>query len=162
VLTGLPVISRKRFSDPIRHVDFATGCCLMLPAALFSRLGGFDENYFMYSEDVDLCFRARRVSAQVLVVNRHLVHHVGSGEKGRYSDLYLYEGTRNRLLCLRRHNLGILPIGIAYTLLKYGVFRTVQLAVHSEHPLRQICAAWRGLAEGLIGEPRSIENVVRQ
>lgn len=148
-LTGMPAVSRARFSEAIRPVDFVTGCCMMISTALFKRLVGFDDRYFMYSEDVDLCLRAHRLGAEVVVVNRRIEHKIGSGEKGRYSDLYLYEGTRNRLLCLRRHEIGNHSIGIACTTLKYGVLRTLQLAVFSHHPIRQILATWRGIIDGV-------------
>lgn len=150
-ISGIPMVSRKRFSSNVRHVDFVTGCCLMIPCRLFAKLGGFDESYFMYSEDVDLCLRANRIGAEILVVNTHIVHRVGSGEKGTYSDLYLYEGTKNRLLCMRRHKRGILPLGIAFAFLKYGILRTIQLAVYSRSPFPQIRAAWRGILEGAFG-----------
>jgi GT2 family glycosyltransferase len=150
-ISGIPMVSRRRFSSDVRRVDFVTGCCLMIPCTLFAKLGGFDERYFMYSEDVDLCLRAHRIGAEIRVVNTHIVHRVGSGEKGTYSDLYLYEGTKNRLLCMRRHRRGILLLGIACTCLKYGILRTIQLAVYSRSPLSQIRAVWRGILEGAFG-----------
>ena len=41
-----------------REVDIVTGCLLLVPAALWRELGGFDPRYFMYGEDVDLALRA--------------------------------------------------------------------------------------------------------
>jgi GT2 family glycosyltransferase len=161
-ITAMPAVNRTRFSESFRTVDFVTGCCMMISTDLFRRLQGFDESYFMYSEDVDLCLRAKQLGAEVLVVNRTIMHQIGSGEKGSYSDLYLYEGTRNRLLCLRRHGLGNHFIGIVYSTLKYGVLRSIQLAIRSRHPFHQIAVAWRGMMDGLfaeIGKPVSqIQN----
>lgn len=150
MVTGEPVVSRVRFLEPVRRTEFVTGCCLLISTALFNRLDGFDESYFMYSEDVDLSLRARRLGADMVVVNRSILHNVGSGEKGRYSDLYLYEGTKNRLRCMRRHKNGILPVGVAYILFKYGFIRTLQLTIHSRHPVRQMLAAWQGILDGVL------------
>ncbi|CAI2716993.1 glycosyltransferase family 2 protein [Nitrospina watsonii] len=38
-----------------RDVDWVSGCCMMMSRQLFLELGGFDEHYFLFSEDVDLC-----------------------------------------------------------------------------------------------------------
>jgi GT2 family glycosyltransferase len=149
-LTGDVIVDRTAVQGEHRNTSFISGCCMLVSAELFEKLGGFDELFFMYSEDLDLCLRARALGAELTVISAEIVHKPGSGEKGTYSDLYLYEGTKNRLLCLRRHKLGILPVSIAYAFLKYGVLRTVQLALHSQNPARQTRAAWRGLLHGLL------------
>src|SRR5213080_2162859 len=43
--------------DTERSVDWQSGCCVMLRADLLKRLGGFDEQFYYYYEDVDLCRR---------------------------------------------------------------------------------------------------------
>ena len=47
----------REFPSPVR-VDALTGCALMVRREVFDRIGLFDENYFAYYEDVDLCRRA--------------------------------------------------------------------------------------------------------
>lgn len=42
-----------------QEVPWVTGCCLLVRRACWQELGGFDEDYFLYYEDVDLCRRAR-------------------------------------------------------------------------------------------------------
>jgi GT2 family glycosyltransferase len=69
-------------------------------AALYRRdllidLGGFDEEYFCYSEDVDLGFRLRLAGYRSLYVPDATVLHVGSAVTGRYSDFSVYHGHRN-------------------------------------------------------------------
>jgi N-acetylglucosaminyl-diphospho-decaprenol L-rhamnosyltransferase len=41
--------------DENREVDWLSGCCLMVPHTIFKKAGGFDEHYFLFNEDIDLC-----------------------------------------------------------------------------------------------------------
>ncbi|WP_220721026.1 glycosyltransferase family 2 protein [Agarivorans litoreus] len=46
-------------------VDWAAGSFLAFQSSLYSRLKGFDEGYFMYCEDIDICFRSKQLGAQL-------------------------------------------------------------------------------------------------
>ena len=63
----------------------------------FETLGGFDERFFCYGEDVDLGFRLRLAGGRVVQVRAARVLHEGSGVTGRYSDFTVYHGNRNRI-----------------------------------------------------------------
>ena len=41
--------------NKIRQVDWLSGCCLMISKNIFEQSHGFDENYFLFNEDIDLC-----------------------------------------------------------------------------------------------------------
>lgn len=61
----------------------------------FDQVGGFDEDFFCYLEDVDLGFRLRLTKHRCLYVPDAVVLHVGSGLTGRHSDFSTYHGHRN-------------------------------------------------------------------
>lgn len=61
----------------------------------FLKVGGFDENYFSYFEDVDLSFRLRLAGRRCLYVPQAVVHHIGSASSGKISDFVIYHGHRN-------------------------------------------------------------------
>jgi GT2 family glycosyltransferase len=83
-------------------------------AALYRRnalreLGGFDEDYFCYVEDVDLAFRLRLAGHRCLYVPESVVHHVGSGTTGgQHSEFALYHGHRNLVWTFVKDMPGIL------------------------------------------------------
>lgn len=65
--------------DTVREVGVVSGCFLLARVATWRELGGFDERFFMYSEDVDLGMRARRAGLRpVIVPAATLTHHVGA------------------------------------------------------------------------------------
>jgi N-acetylglucosaminyl-diphospho-decaprenol L-rhamnosyltransferase len=70
--------------DTVRHVDIVTGCFLMMPTALWKRLGGFDPRYFMYGEEVDLCLRAAALGYRPMITPDAEIMHLGgaSAPKG--------------------------------------------------------------------------------
>lgn len=57
--TPLALWRRRVLRQPEVRVDWVNAACLVLPQPLWQALGGFDESYFMYCEDVDLCLRIR-------------------------------------------------------------------------------------------------------
>jgi GT2 family glycosyltransferase len=61
----------------------------------FLEIGGFDEHFFCYNEDVDLSFRLRLKGYRCIYIADAVVEHVGSGTTSRYSDFAVYHGQRN-------------------------------------------------------------------
>ena len=69
----------------------------MYRRARFIALGGFDERFFCYGEDVDLGFRLQLAGGRAVQLAGARVLHEGSGVTGRYSDFTVYHGNRNRI-----------------------------------------------------------------
>lgn len=63
-------------AQPLQPVDAISGALMLIPRALFQRIGGFDEGYRLHAEDLDLCRRARAAGATVAVANAVRVVHV--------------------------------------------------------------------------------------
>jgi GT2 family glycosyltransferase len=60
-------------------VDWISGACMMTPRQLFDRLGGLDESFFLYQEDIDYCRRALDAGyRRVFVPIARLRHQVGA------------------------------------------------------------------------------------
>jgi GT2 family glycosyltransferase len=63
--------------EDIFEADWVSGGAMMIRKNIFSDLGGFDEKYFMYFEDVDLCLQARKKGWKIAVNPGARVHHQG-------------------------------------------------------------------------------------
>lgn len=61
--------------DSVRHVDVVSGGFLLVSAALWRELGGFDETYLIYGEDQDLCLRAAALGARPSITPDAVVCH---------------------------------------------------------------------------------------
>nr|WP_249792483.1 glycosyltransferase family 2 protein [Bradyrhizobium sp. BRP22] len=76
--------------DTVREVGIVTGCLLLVPRDVWQKLGGFDERYFMYGEDADLAFRARRAGFRPIICPEAcIVHDVGKASATRADKLLL-------------------------------------------------------------------------
>jgi N-acetylglucosaminyl-diphospho-decaprenol L-rhamnosyltransferase len=65
-------------SDAPTDVDAISGACMMMKSDTFAKVGGFSTDYFMYSEDVDLCFRIKKAGFHnYFVGSARVVHHGG-------------------------------------------------------------------------------------
>ncbi len=60
----------------VQQVDAVSGALMLLPRALFERVGGFDAGYRLHAEDLDLCRRVREAGGAVAVANDVRVVHV--------------------------------------------------------------------------------------
>jgi GT2 family glycosyltransferase len=65
-----------------QEVDMVSGACLMLKREIFERVGLFSEEYFMYAEDVDLCYMVQRSGLTNYYIPKSIVVHYG----GKSSD----------------------------------------------------------------------------
>jgi GT2 family glycosyltransferase/glycosyltransferase involved in cell wall biosynthesis len=90
--------------DVAKDVLFGTGAAMFMPAELFREVGGFDERFFMFYEDVDLGWRLNILGYRVRYVPESLAfhrHHVTMKKFGNYRESYLLE--RNALLSMYKN-----------------------------------------------------------
>ena len=100
----------------------------MYRRSALQKVGGFDEDYFCYVEDVDLGFRLRLAGYRCLYVPESVALHVGSGTTGsQHSDFAVYHGHRNLVWTFVKDMPGILlwlllPIHLLMNILTVCVF----------------------------------------
>lgn len=95
--------------DAQRSVGWLAGCFILLPGDLLKRLGGFDEQFFYYFEDMDLCRRVGKAGYSLIYTPEATITHLGGkstkkrfpaltfaldGQITRYLYYYKYDGKR--------------------------------------------------------------------
>ena len=79
----------------IEKVDWVKGAVLMIRKEVFEKIRGFDENIFMYTEDMELCFRAKQQGFQAYFFPDVTVLHTEHGSSNRtFAIIHIYEGLR--------------------------------------------------------------------
>jgi N-acetylglucosaminyl-diphospho-decaprenol L-rhamnosyltransferase len=90
-LWGLPSHPPMVRSDSPTQVDRLPGCCMLVRSDVFERVGLFDDAYFLYWEEIDLCLRARRVGYRLLIDTDVKVYHgEGDAEFRRHRVYYVW------------------------------------------------------------------------
>ena len=86
------------------EVAAVDGCVLLMRRAVALATGGFDDRFFAYVEDADLCFRARRAGWRCLAVPAsHVWHKIGSTTGGEFSPTATHYYMRNSYRLVMRH-----------------------------------------------------------
>ena len=131
-------------TDPPYEVPWATGCAMLISAALMQQLGGFDDRYYLSSEDVDLCVRVRQAGRSVSAVPAATIYHKGGRSGQRMSGTRHYYAVRNRLLLMRKHS------GPAYYRSAPGVvFSFLWRTLRARIGLRDRLACFRSVLDGV-------------
>ena len=84
-------------------VFWATGACLMIRSKLFNDLGGFDRDFFAHMEEIDLCWRLKRLGHKIFYCGSSTVYHVGGGTLSAGNPRKTYYNFRNGLDMLIKH-----------------------------------------------------------
>ena len=70
----------------IAEMKFISGACMFFKKEIFDKLGGFDENFFLYFEESDFCLRAHKIYKNYQINTIEVKHNVGSSVKVENTD----------------------------------------------------------------------------
>ncbi|MEM7537889.1 MAG: glycosyltransferase family 2 protein [Chloroflexota bacterium] len=129
-----------------------TGCTLLIRAEVFAKAGLFDERYFMYYEDLDLCVNAMRAGYRLMVVPKAAIwHKVSQSSGGAHSPAERFHVAVSSGRYFRKQmSAWQAPLIIPYRLLSASRW-TLRLAKNGQWDA--VRGYWRGLRQGWLGDP---------
>ena len=142
------LIDDGRF-DATRDVDYASGCCMLMPKRVVECVRGFDHTFVSYVEDVDWSIRCRSAGFRIVFCPTAKLWHDVSVTGKKRPAMMRYYLTRNHLWTLRRHASPWQFATAMFLLPLRSLWRMARLAGACDG--KSITAELRGLKDGLLG-----------
>lgn len=137
------------------ELDSVFGAAMLISRALIEQVGLFDERFFFYYEDVDLCVRARAAGFGVAYAPQVRVRHAVAASTARIPGLRFFYLGRGRQLFFRKHRTG--RQRVIYTLREvYKLFREAPFRVKYEGAANVVASVAGSLSALLIPFPQSL------
>jgi GT2 family glycosyltransferase len=105
--------------DQLREVDWVNGACMMVRREVIEQIGGLDEGYFIYAEEIDWCYRMRQAGWRVCFTPEAEIIHIGGQAMNRAADKRIVLKYKGQYRFYRKH----------YPIWKYVVVRAIVTAV---------------------------------
>jgi N-acetylglucosaminyl-diphospho-decaprenol L-rhamnosyltransferase len=139
--------------DSVREVPIITGCLLLIRRDAYERLGGMDEDYFLYGEDAEFSLRAGRAGLRrVIVPEAVIVHEVGgSSDAGGAKGCMVMAGKVTHL----RKTWSPIRAALGVRLLLAGVGVRAALEAATRRSRAPWSTVWRRRADWRQGYPRA-------
>jgi GT2 family glycosyltransferase len=132
--------------DRVRRVQLLLGCALLVHPRVFQDVGFFDEDYFMYHEEVDFLFRAGRRGFPAYYCPAARVHHRRAHSTRDEPLKRVFWVRRNTVLFMRKHRVGAWAWGCwGKTLVLSLVWNAMLLR------WQRLATIWRGVVAGMGG-----------
>lgn len=90
--------------DKPMQVDWVTGAFMIIPKSLYQQAGGFDERFFLYYEEVDLCKKVKELGLQIWYWPDVIVEHIGGISSEQFSSRREKWRMQSALLYYRKHH----------------------------------------------------------
>lgn len=120
----------------LSEVDWISGAAMMIKKEVFEKSGGFDENFFLFYEDADLCKRLKDMGYKIYFYpGSDILHYKGENVNDEFSGKTYFYAKQSQLLYYKKHNsLSDRILLSIYLLLKFGfkyltTFKSINLKI---------------------------------
>lgn len=81
--------------DNTIEIFWATGACMFIRSEYFQEIGGFDDDFFVHMEEIDICWRLKHKGYKIMYCGQSKVYHIGGGSLDKSSARKTYFNMRN-------------------------------------------------------------------
>jgi GT2 family glycosyltransferase len=133
--------------------QWISGSNMLFRASAFQEMNGFDEKFFLYFEDTDICWRLNQAGWNCLLVPDAKIFHEGNAStQGKLAIWRSYYHTRNRLLFFLKNKTGIAALPILLAVSTHLIRHSIVLPFRGENGKRQLRAELLGFTDYLAGK----------
>jgi len=147
------------------EVEVISGACIMVKKKIFEQVGMFSEDYFMYSEDVDLCYKIQQSGYKSFYISNASVVHHGSGssrkEQNNYFSILLMRESRMKFFRKTRgkiyanlYRLSIIVVSLFRLILILSMLPINRYLVKDFYDLRYSFHKWKKILRWSFGLKR--------
>ncbi len=134
------------------EIELVPGASILIRKETIQKIGLMDENFFLYFDEGDLCYRTKKAGFKMMFVPSAIAYHkVSESFSGRTNPVVLYYSTRNELLLARKH-LNFL-LFVMFWMPRF-VFRIVQysIATRDVKPAKSMIRGFLDFTKGKFGK----------
>jgi len=137
----------KNFYD----CDSVCGAGFMASADVIKETGGFEEDFFFFYEETDLCLRLKSCGVRIGISGESQILHKGSQTIGSINPMFSYYEVRNYGWLIRRHSSGVFSFML-------GVLQVAKVMGHylkegvTTGKVRSVQATLKGIFDGIVGQ----------
>jgi len=149
--------AKEKYNQP-KNTEWITGCCFMVRADIVKKIGGLNDRFFIYYEDVEWSLRIQSLGYRLVYCPQSVVYHEAGmsnkkkvkGKEGYLNPIVHFLATRNNILMLRKYTPWYYagPV-IAFQSIKYTGILSYFLVRKRFEKIRYVC---NGLKEGIFSK----------
>lgn len=123
-----------------RYIDLLSGSCMLCKTSIVREINFLDEDYFLYADDVDFCFRIRQKGKIYYLADAKIIHYGGQSSKQVDNNLWLLRCESTRIFFKKNrgrfYSSGYRQVVVLSQIIKI-IFITISSMKHSSYPLKK-------------------------
>ena len=113
--------------------DYAPTTCMLINNSIFEKIGFMDEDYFLYCDDTDFCFRMKKINQKIYVLGNTFIYHlVSQSSGGENSKVSVYYSSRNRYYFINKYKRDFL-----FTRWIYYSYKRLKMVLKSDKVMKK-------------------------
>ncbi len=117
-------VDHDSFYQREKEVDWVTGAAILVPKDVIKKVGSLDENIFMYTEEVEWCFRIKRAGYKIIYSPQAKIIHIGRGSSGKISPRAFVGEFKGLIYFYKKHK-GYFSLQLLKIFLKIGALARI-------------------------------------